>query len=169
MIELAQIFLHIVLISLTSYSGSAQSLFYEVGVTQLHWITNQDYISYLGFGFASPGPQVFSLATFIGYGKAGIVGGLVGTLGIYFMPVTLAIISGKYLQRWIKKPATHYFVTSIGVVSAGLLGAIGIKILTANHLSALYVLIALMAAIAINKKINPLIIIAAGLIVGLFI
>jgi chromate transport protein ChrA len=96
MVDLLAILVRIGIISLTSYSGSAQSLFYEIGVTQLHWITNQDYVSYLGFGFASPGPQVFSLATFIGYGKAGLLGGLVGTFAIYAMPVTLAILSGRY-------------------------------------------------------------------------
>ena len=169
MVDLLAILVHIGIISLTSYSGSAQGLFYEIGVTQLHWITNQDYVSYLGFGFASPGPQVFSLATFIGYGKAGLVGGLVGTFAIYTMPVTLAILSGRYLKKWINKPVIQHFVHTVGVASAGLLVAIGIKILAANELSLLYALIAVGAAIAVNKKVNPLIIIGMGLLLGLFV
>ncbi len=169
MADLIHIFLHIAVISITSYSGSAQSLFYEVGVSQLQWVTNQDYISYLGFGFASPGPQVFSLATFMGYGRAGLAGGIVGTIAIYLMPVTLAIFSGKYLKKWVKKNSAQYFVQAVGVASAGLLAAIGGKILMANELTFLYLFIAVASAIAVNKKVSPLIIILAGLLFGLLI
>jgi len=169
MTDLISIFLHIVLISVTSYSGSAQSLFYDVGVTQLHWVTNLDYTTYLGFGFASPGPQVFSLATFMGYGKAGIVGGIVGTIAIYLMPVVLAIASGKYLKKWIQKSSAKFFVQAIGIAAAGLLASIGIQILSANKLSVLYILIALSAAVAVNKKVSPIVIIVTGLLLGLII
>ncbi|MFO0971295.1 MAG: chromate transporter [Candidatus Saccharimonadales bacterium] len=170
MVDLLAILVHIGIISLTSYSGSAQGLFYEIGVTQLHWITNQDYVSYLGFGFASPGPQAFSPATFIGYGKS-VYWSVVwlSTFAIYTMPVTLAILSGRYLKKWINKPVIQHFVHTVGVASAGLLVAIGIKILAANELSLLYALIAVGAAIAVNKKVNPLIIIGMGLLLGLFV
>ncbi len=169
MIELLSIFLHVALISVTSYSGSAQSLFYEVGVTQLQWVTNQDYTSYLGFGFASPGPQVFSLATFMGYGKAGVLGGLVGTIAIYLAPVALAIFSGKYLKKWIQKDNAKYFVQAVGIAASGLLASIGIQILGSSNISVIYVAIAVGAAIAINKKVSPLLIIALGLLFGLAI
>ncbi len=165
--ELIHIFLRLCLISITSYSGSAQILFYEVGVQQLHWVTNQDYASYLGFGFATPGPQVFSLATFMGYGKAGLLGALVGTFAIYLFPVALAIISGKYLQKLITHRHAKAFVHGVGLAAAGLLASMGISILGANELSLSYVLIAVFAALAINKKISPLLIIAVGLLVGL--
>jgi chromate transporter len=167
--ELLSIFLHVALISVTSYSGSAQSLFYEVGVTQLHWVTNQDYTSYLGFGFASPGPQVFSLATFMGYGKAGFMGGLAGTVAIYLAPVVLAIFSGKYLKKWIHKSSAKYFVQAVGIAAAGLLASIGIQIIGSSKISIIYILIAISAAIAINKKVSPLLIITLGLLFGLTI
>jgi len=165
--DLLYLFARLCLISVTSYSGSAQILFYEVGVQQLHWVTSQDYASYLGFGFATPGPQVFSLATFMGYGKAGVTGAIVGTFAIYLFPVTLAIISGKYLQKLITHKHAKAFVHGVGLAAAGLLASMGLSILGANELSISYMLIALFAAIAINKKISPLLIIAVGLLIGL--
>lgn len=156
-----------ILISVTSYSGSAQSLFYDIGVTQLHWVTNQAYTSYLGFGFASPGPQVFSLATFMGYGKAGFSGALVGTLAIYIVPVALAVFSGKYLKKWVHGGNAQYFIQAISIAAAGLLTAIGVQIIGSGRVSVLYIIIAIGAAIGINKKVSPVLIIALGLLLGL--
>ncbi len=169
MLELIDFFIHILLISVTSYSGSAQSLFYDVGVEQLQWISNQAYISYLGFGFASPGPQVFSLATFMGYGHSGLLGAVLGTLGIYIMPVLFAILSGKYLARWIHNPGVQSFVKTIGIAAAGLLASIGIKIVDIQNTSFVFWLIAAAAAIAAIKKVNPIFIIISGLLLGILL
>ncbi len=167
MSSLLELFLNICLVSITSYSGSAQSVFYEIGVHQLNWITNQDYISYLGFGFASPGPQVYSLATFMGFGHSKFVGALIGTIAIYLIPISLAILTGKYLQKWIQKKYALYFIKSVSLVAAGLLLSIGVKILTANQISLAYLLIAAISAIAVYKKVSPVIIIITGLLLGL--
>lgn len=167
--ELLNLFLKIALISVTSYSGSAQSLFYDVGVSQLQWVTNQDYISYLGFGFASPGPQVFSLATFMGYGKFGLLGGLVGTIAIYIMPIMLSILSARYLTKRIHNPGVESFIQTVGIAAAGLLAGIGIKILTDNHISPLYLFIAITAVFATVKKVSPIFIIVSGLLIGLLL
>ena len=167
--KLVSLLIHLIAISLSGYTGSAQAIFYDIGVTQLHWITSQDFTNYLGFGFASPGPQVFSLATFMGYRFAGWSGALVGTLGIYTMPVVLAVAVGRYLQTWIKKARTKYFIKSVSLAAAGVLFAISLKIINANHISIIYALIAVSAAIAINKRVSPLLIILAGLGIGLFL
>lgn len=102
MIELLNIFIHIATISLISYTGSAQAVFYDIGVRQLQWISSGDYTNYLGFGFASPGPQVFSLATFMGFGVASWAGALVATVAIYLLPIILVIITGRYLEKVVQ-------------------------------------------------------------------
>lgn len=167
MADLISIFLHIVLVSLTGYTGSAQAVFYDIGVQQLHWISTVDYTNYLGFGFASPGPQVFSLATFMGFGVAGWRGALVGTLAIYLLPILFAVIAGKYLEKWLLKKHFVYFIKIIGLAAAGVLFFIGVNILSKNHISFLYVLIAVAATFAAIKKVNSFLIIVAGLLLGL--
>lgn len=169
MITFFSIFFHIFAVSLLAYTGSAQALFYDMSVEQTRWLRPQDFANFLGFGFATPGPQVFSLGTFIGYGAGGIVGALIGTIAIYIAPITLSIFVGRYLRRWIEKDYAYYFIRSVGICATGLLIAIGVKIFGQNHISVVYAAIAVLAFIASTRKINPLFIIIFGLLGGLFL
>lgn len=169
MASLLEVFLHIFLISTTAYTGSAQAVFYDVGVQQLGWISNVDYTNFLGFGFATPGPQVFSLATLMGFGAAGWQGAVVATFAIYLLPIILAILAGRYLEKWIVKDNFIYFIRIVGLAAAGVLFYIGTSIISANEVTPLYTVIAIGAIVANIQKVNPLFIIIAGLLVGLFI
>lgn len=169
MLELLSLFWHVVLISLVSFTGSAQAVFYDVAVSQLHYVTKLDFTNFLGFGFASPGPQVFSFATFMGFAVASWVGALVGTLAIYFLPVAFAILVGRYLQDWMRKESIQHMIKIIGLAAAGVIFAVALRILNGNHYSLLYLAIIAASAVAINKKVSPLIIIASGLLLGLFL
>jgi chromate transporter len=169
MSELLGIFFHIFMVSLTAYSGSAQAVFYDMGVQQSHWISSRDFANYLGFGFATPGPQVFSLATFMGFGAGGFKGALAGTIAIYVAPITLSIFAGRYLRTWIEKDYMLYFIKAVGISATGLLIAIGIKIIGANALTIGYIVITGLAFIATLRKVNPIFIIVFGLMAGLFL
>ena len=167
--EVANVFVHIFVVSLIAFSGSVQALFYDVGVQQTHWVNAKDFANFLGFGFATPGPQVFSLATFIGYGAGGLAGAVAGTLAIYITPIALSILAGRYIRRWIEKDYAQYFMRTVGLCATGMLAAIALKIIGTNTLSIGYLFIALASFIAINRKINPLFIILFGLVGGLFL
>lgn len=169
MSELIDIFVKTFIVSLFAYSGSAQAVFYDMGVQQTRWINAQDFANYLGFGFATPGPQVFSLATFIGFGAGGFYGALIGTFAIYVTPVTLAILAGRYMHHITEKDYMKYFIRAVGISATGMLIAIAVKIIGNNPISVGYIAIAIFAAIAVNRKVNPLIIIFLGLISGLFL
>lgn len=169
MIELLDIFVKIFIVSLFAYSGSAQAVFYDMGVSRSNWISAQDFANYLGYGFATPGPQVFSLATFIGYGAGGLYGAMIGTIAIYITPITLAILAGKYLHYITEKDYMQYFIHAIGICATGMLIAIALKIIGSNNISVGYIAITLLAIIAVNKKINPLFIIVIGLFGGLIL
>lgn len=167
--RLLLIFGYTLFISLTAFSGSAQALFYDFSVQRTHWLSPHDFAAYLGFGFATPGPQVVSIATFIGYSAGGFSGALVGTLAIYATPCLLAILSGRYLGKLIHHERADYFIQAIGLTSAGLLTAIGITILRVNPVSYMYLFIATGSFLAVVKwKVNPLFIITIGGLLGIF-
>ncbi len=168
--QMLQIFGYMFLISLTAYTGSAQALFYEVGVQQTHWLMPQDFSTFLAFGFATPGPQVFTIATFIGYSAGGIIGALVATIAIFITPIILAIVAGRYLKGWIEGERAGYFVQAVGITAVGLLVAIGLRLLGANPITIEYGIIAALSFLAVGFwRINPFFVIVIGGLAGVFI
>ncbi len=165
--QLLTIYGYILIISLTGFAGSSQSLFYDLAVDHTHWLSPQDFATFLGFGFASPGPQLFSIATFIGYAGGGWSGAVVATFAIYITPVILAILSGRYLSNYIHHKRADNFLLAIGLSASGVLIAIGYRLFSVNAISLVYAIIVLGSFLAIARwKVNPLFIIVVGGIAG---
>lgn len=167
MTDMLQLFLLMAFISLASFGGSAQALFYQVGVQQTHWITATDLSAVFAFGFATPGPAVFGTAAFIGYHIGSAWGILFGVLGIYIVPFCLSVIAAKYFSHLLHHPYAQGLITGIGLAATGLVVATAISLLGSQHVSVALVAIAGVAFIASSKyKLNPLIILAGGAIAG---
>ncbi|HJP96665.1 MAG TPA: chromate transporter [Candidatus Saccharimonadales bacterium] len=170
MTDLLQLFGLSMFISFASFGGSAQALFYQVGVQQTHWISNTDLSAVLAFGFATPGPAVFGTAAFMGYRIGGLPGALVGTIGIYVVPFTLSVIAAKHFSHLLQHKYAKGFTTGIGLAAAGLVAATAFNLLESQHISVAIVTIAGAAYVASNKyKLNPLIILASGTAAGLLL
>ncbi len=58
--DLAYLFVVSLLISVATFGGGSQALFYQYGVLQTHWITRTDLSAVLAFGYATPGPGIWS-------------------------------------------------------------------------------------------------------------
>lgn len=166
MSELVTLFMHMIVISLVSFGGGATALFYEFGVSQTDWITSNDLSAIIAVGYATPGPAVFGIGTFIGYRLAGMVGALVGTVGIFLMPWLLALLSAKYFSHWVKHPHARYFIRSVGLAAAGIVIYAAVSLMPRGGFSNTgYLLLAALAFIASTRwKINPMYLVAAGLI-----
>ena len=51
-------------------------------IEKKHWLTEEDLIDYYAVGQSTPGIIAVNVATFVGYRQAGILGGIIATLGI---------------------------------------------------------------------------------------
>jgi chromate transporter len=168
--DLVSLFVLSVFISLVTFGGGSQALFYQFGVSEQHWITSNDLSSVLAFGYATPGPAVFGTAAFIGYNIAGIPGAFIGALGIFIMPFALATIAAKYLGRFVDEPHVHYFIKGVGLAAAGIVAATAFNVLEVHPLTFAQVVIIVCSLIASLKyKINPLFILIAGGLLGFII
>lgn len=139
-------------ISAVAFNGSGQFWFYELGVVRTHWLNPTDFSSFLAFGFATPGPQVYGLATFIGYHEAGVAGALLATIAICTIPCSLAIVVSRYFQKWLQSESIDHFILGVGVAAAGLLVAAGFKLLRSQPTSIYYLVIALGACVLNSKR-----------------
>lgn len=168
--DLVQLFVASIFISLATFGGGSQALFYQFGVLQTHWITHNDLSAILAFGYATPGPAVFGTATFIGYRAAGLPGALVGTVGIFIVPFMCTIIAAKYLNRLLTNQHTEFFVKGVGLAAAGLVAATAFGVLN-YHTASLWQFTVVLGALALSLKwkLNPLFILLAGGVIGLIL
>ena len=51
-------------------------------IEKRNWMTEDELIDYYAIGQSTPGIIAVNVSTFVGYKRAGIIGGIVGTLGI---------------------------------------------------------------------------------------
>jgi chromate transporter len=157
-----------ILISLITFGGGSQALFYQTMVTERNLITSDDLSAILAFGYATPGPAVFGTATFVGYSIAGLPGAIIGSIGIFLMPFLLALVAAKYIAHWLEHPYAKLFIKGIGLAAAGVVAAIAISIVESNESNIGHILITIGAFLAMVfwKKANPLFVLVAGLVMG---
>jgi chromate transporter len=169
--HLIYLFVNSLLISVVSFGGGAQALFYQTAVLQKHLISSNDLSAVLAFGYATPGPAVFGTATFIGYRIAGLPGAIVGSIGIFLMPCVLGLLTARYISHWLDNPHAKLFIKGVGLAASGVVAA------TAVSVAHLNVQDAWRAAIAVSsfgvmlrwKRINPLFVLVTGGILGLMV
>jgi chromate transporter len=166
--DIISLFLLSLLISVSTFGGGSQALFYQYGVLQNHWITRTDLSAVLAFGYATPGPAVFGTATFIGYHIGGIPGALIGTIGIFIIPFLTAFLAAKYLKHLLQNIHAQQFVKGVGLAATGLIAATAFGIFNFGS-AASWQIVIVIAALIINLrwKTNPLFILLAGLIIGI--
>lgn len=168
--DLLQLFAISVFISLATYGGGSQALFYQFGVQQTHWIDKTDLSAILAFGYATPGPAVFGTATFIGYALGGIPGAFIGTIGIFIVPFLMSIFAAKYFTHLLKNQHAALFVQGVGLSAAGLVAATAFGVIDAGAIAWWQVVVALGSlAASIKWGLNPLFVLLAGGIIGLIL
>jgi chromate transporter len=74
-------------IGVSSFGGPAAqiSLMHREVVAKRAWVSEQDYLSALSFCMLLPGPEAMQLATWIGWRRAGVLGGLISG-GLFVLP-----------------------------------------------------------------------------------
>lgn len=168
--DLAYLFVISLLISIATFGGGSQALFYQYGVLQTHWITRTDLSAVMAFGYATPGPAVFGTATFIGYHIGGLGGAVIGTVGIFLVPFVAALFVSRYLSHLLQNPAAEMFVKGVGLAAAGLIAATAFNVIHVETISLGQALIASVALIvSLRWKLNPLFILIFGGFAGLIL
>jgi len=93
-------------------------------VTQLQWLTPQEFLDGLALGQLTPGP-ILMLAAYVGYKLAGFAGAVVGGLAIFAPAFVLTLSLAPVLARvrqlaWIRAAMRGTGAAVIGVISVSL-------------------------------------------------
>lgn len=145
-------------------------------VDQLGWLTHDQLIDAVAVGQITPGP-LFTTATFIGFTMAyqasggsvlaGVVGGVVGTLGIFLPSFLFVAITHPLIPRLRRSTWAASFLDGATIAALGLMAAVTIELAQAAFVDWLTVLLGLAAAaVLVRFNVNSLWLVLGGAVIG---
>ena len=85
------------------------------------WATDDELMDYYAVGQCTPGIIAVNTATFIGYNQAGILGGIISTLGVVFPSVVIIFLIASVLQGFMEYEIVAHALNGIRAVVCALL------------------------------------------------
>jgi chromate transporter len=86
------------------------------------WATDEELLDYYAIGQCTPGVIAVNTATFVGYSRAGVAGGVVATLGLVFPPTAIICAIAAALTSFMALPAVGHAFAGIRVCVCVLVG-----------------------------------------------
>lgn len=129
------------------------------------WVTMDEVMDYFAVGQVTPGIIAVNAATFIGYKRRGVAGGIFATLGLMTPSIVMITIIASGLQNYADLPAVKHAFAGIRVAVAALILDAVIKLFNGSVKNAAAVVICLAAfVLSVVFRTSPVLIVpAAGL------
>ncbi len=77
-------------------------------VEHRHWATEEELADYYAIGQCTPGIIAVNTATFVGYRQAGILGGIVATMGVVFPSFVIISLIAAFLTNFAELKIIQY-------------------------------------------------------------
>ncbi|MFI3238470.1 MAG: chromate transporter [Lachnospiraceae bacterium] len=136
-------------------------------VNKYHWTTEEELMDYYAIGQCTPGIIAINTATFIGFQKHGIIGGIVATLGSVFPSLVIISTLTMFLEHFAEYPVAVSALNGIQVCVCVLVLTAVLKLSEKslkNKFS--YVLFFIIVILSICTNISAAILILAVSIIG---
>lgn len=150
------------------------------------WYTHADLANMIAISESTPGPIGVNMATYVGYETAGVLGGVIATLGI-ITPAFLTVLVIFYLlksfseNKYVKSAFYGLRPASSGLIAAALFSVVKISLIDVNSynssglISDLFVpqniVLAIVLYIVINNKkftkVHPAIFLGLSALIGI--
>jgi chromate transporter len=111
--------------------GGVLAVVQRVLVDEKGWLTNEEFVEDWAVAQVLPGPNVVNLALMIGDRYFGLRGGLAALAGILAFPLLLVLIIAALFASVADMPMAQGALKGMGAVSAGLIAAVGLRLITA--------------------------------------
>ena len=93
----------------------------EEVVNKRNWATDEEIIDYYAIGQCTPGIIAVNTATFIGYKRKGIPGGIVATMGVVFPSVIIITLISKFFMHFQENTIVQHAFGGIRVAVVALI------------------------------------------------
>jgi chromate transporter len=98
-------------------------------VTRKGWATSEEVVDYFALGQITPGIISVNVATFIGYKRKGIAGGILTTLGLVTPSLVIVLTIAVFLTNFADIPQVQHAFAGIRVAVGALILDAVIKLL----------------------------------------
>lgn len=85
------------------------------------WVTEDEILDYYAVGQCTPGIIAVNVATFVGYKKKGVIGGIFSTLGMISPSLIIVSILALFLDQFMDNAIVAHAVGGIKVVVCALM------------------------------------------------
>lgn len=121
--ELLNLFFTFSKIGVTTFGGGYAMLpiLKREIVDKKKWSTPKELANYYAIGQCTPGIISVNVATFIGYRRKGIIGGIIATLGIIFPSIVIILLLANLISNFSSFPITPHIFSGIRVCVAALI------------------------------------------------
>lgn len=92
----------------------------EIVVTH-NWVTEEEILDMYAIGQCTPGIIAVNTATFVGYKKAGFIGGVMATLGMIAPSILIICLIASILKNFIDLPLVQHALAGIRIVVCALM------------------------------------------------
>ena len=131
------------------------------------WLTEEELIDYFAIGQSTPGIIAVNVATFVGYKRLGVLGGIIGTIGVVTPSWVIIMLLAGAISSVDKYPLAQKALRGINVAVAALLTSVIVKFSKKTIKSVWNAALMLLAFVLIYFfKVQSVWIIIASLIIG---
>lgn len=137
-------------------------------VNELQWLTERQFLDAVAVAMITPGPVVITVA-FIGYLVAGPLGALVSAIAVFLPCYLLVVIPARYFRRSVHDPRVKAFVDGVTAAAAGAIAGAAFVLgrrAVFDVPTAVICLATLAVLIRVKVVSEPLVILAAGVVVS---
>ena len=159
---------------------------YDMSARHPDWFTTAQLADMIAVSESTPGPIGVNMATYVGFRTAGILGGLITTLGLVTPSVIIILLIARVLKQFRENKYVDAAFYGLRPCSVGLIAAAGLLVVKialfdfdayalSGEISDLFrvkaliltaVLLVLTRAVKATKKLHPIFFILGSALVG---
>lgn len=136
-------------------------------VNKKQWLTKERLLDYFAIGQVTPGIVAVNVATFLGYSRCGILGGIAATTAVVTPSIIVISVIARFLAGFSDIPVVKKALAGINIAVSALLCKVlwsFRKHITSSLLAALLFAAALISVIGFH--VNTVLVIAVSIIAG---
>ena len=85
------------------------------------WLTEEELLNFIAVAESTPGPIAVNMATFVGASQAGVLGGLIATMGIVLPSFIIILLIATLLTKLLKYAGVKAVLKSIRPAIVGMI------------------------------------------------
>jgi chromate transporter len=134
------------------------------------WATQEELMDYFAVAQCTPGAIAVNTATFIGFYKKGILGGIVATLGVIFPSLIIILILAMFLNNFSNLAIVQHALVGIRIAVCVLILNAVIKLFKAGVKNIETLIVCILAFICTYLNLLPtVIIVLISACIGIFL